>query len=184
MNRTRLIVVALIGVIGVGVLALAASLAVPYNVSFGALMINWRGAGTCTREGQPPTPLSENAPHPIPAGCTIRLEPDSQATLKLELNNGYITLTGPATWTLVEAHRRATSLGHMLQNDHFTREYVLVMSQAQGTAYYDFSGTSPHFEDVSITVELPQMRYVPSRPCWEITVQPDGTAQAADVTCR
>jgi len=184
-DRTRLtVLLALLGVIGVGVVALIISLVVPYNVAFGALLLDARGEGTYTRQGQPPAPLPTETTLALPVGSTVRLGPKSHATLTMELNGARVQLTGPATWTLVDAYRRATSLGHMLENARFAREYVLVLRQTEGTAYYDFSGSKPLFDQVQITVELPETRYTPTRPCWEITVQPDGSAQAASVRCR
>ncbi len=185
MDRARLtIFLAMVGVIGVGAVALAASLVVPYNVSFGAQVISAQGTGTYARGDAPPAPLPEGKSLTLPVGSTIQLEPQGQATLTLHLNNGRVELTGPTTWTLVDSYRRATSLGHMLQSERFAREYVLVFAQTQGTAYYDFSATSPPFEDLSVAVELPHTRYIPTRPCWEIVFQADGSAQATDVPCR
>ena len=184
MDRTRsTVIVALVGVIGVGILALIASAFVPYNVSFSATLTDIHGEGTYTRADQPPAPLPIVGSLAFPVGSTVQLEPESSATLRLEMTGGRVTLTGPATLTLVHYHRRATSLGHLTQNDRFAREYVLALRQMQGTARYDFSATVPPFEDLHITVELPDADYTPTGPCWEISVQPDGTTQAAGVDC-
>ncbi len=185
MERTqRTVVFALIGIISVGLAALIASLVVPYNVTFGALLTDMHGTGHYTRLDRPPTPLSAHANLALPVGSTVQLEPKSRATLSLEMTGGRVMLTGPATLTLVDSYRRATSLGHLLESERFTRQYVITLRQTQGTAYYDFSITSPPFDTLTVTVELPQTHYIPTHPCWEITVQPDGSAQANDIPCR
>ena len=184
MDRTRsTVIVALVGVIGVGILALIASAFVPYNVDFSAVLTDIRGTGDYIRADRPPAPLPSVGSLAFPVGSTVQLEPESSATLRLEMTGGRVALTGPATLTLVHYHRHATSLGHLTQNDRFARRYVLVLRQTQGTARYDFSATVPHFEDLQITVELPDTDYTPTGPCWEISVQPDGTTQTASVDC-
>lgn len=184
MDRTRLtVIVALVGVVGVGILALIASALVPYNVNFSGVLTDIRGTGIYTRADRPPAPLPTVGSLAFPVGSTVQLEPESSATLRLEMTGGRVMLTGPATLTLVSYRRRATSLGHLTEDERFTREYALVLRQTQGTARYDFRATVPHFEDLQITVELPDADYVPTAPCWEISVQPDGATQAADVDC-
>jgi hypothetical protein len=182
---SRSIIIALVLVLGVVILALAAALVVPFDVTQPATVRSFTGQAELVRAGEAPRPaeLDRDAHLVLTVGQGLRLQPDSTATLTFELDKGYAVISGPAELKLVESYRRATALGHVLDSRRFSREYVLTIQQTQGSVRYSFANATPRFEDAAITIQLPSSNYIPTTPCWRIDISADGSTTAAPIDC-
>jgi hypothetical protein len=182
---SRSIILASVLVLGLVLLALATALVVPFNVTQPGTIRSLTGEAELIRRSGVPSPVGSDrdARVVLSPGQGLRLNPDSTATLTFELDQGFAVVTGPAELKLVESYRRATALGHLLDSSRFSRSYVLTIQQMQGSVRYSFTGTTPRFEDVAITIQLPSSNYVPTTPCWEIAIGTDGTTTAGSVEC-
>jgi hypothetical protein len=180
-SSTLSIKVAVVVLIAVMIFAVAAGLIVPFNVEQTVTVQALSGEIDILIPNDPPTPLLPNTQAALAPGHSVRLQPSSEASLTFTINKGRALLTGPATLTLVESHRRATSLGHAL--DNLSRSYTLTLQQTQGTVSYNFANTTPPFEDIQLTIQLPDANYSPTTPCWTITVDTAGHSTAESVTC-
>lgn len=183
-RNARSILAARVAVLVLTALAITAALIVPFNVDQPAAIDYTGGMVEIDQPGsRPPIVLTEdNDPHSLKIGHTLRLAPDSTATLFL-FKNGQVVLTGPSEFTLVEAYRRATALGHVLDSQASSRDYALTIRQNSGTAHYRFAHSSPSFEKIEITIQLPDRTYIPDSPCWIIDVSVEGTSQITPEPC-
>jgi hypothetical protein len=164
-------------------LAIVAGFVIPFNVELSATVQAFSGDVTVLIGNEAPDPLSPDRQTTIEPGQTIRLQPDSEAIVTFTIDKGRAHLTGPATLSLVESYRRATSLGHLL--DSFSREYVLTIEQTQGTVRYNFANTSPELDEIQLTIQLPDSNYrpAPSDPCWTIIVSTAGQSTVNTTPC-
>lgn len=185
MDRTnRSILLALAAVIGLTIAALIAAVLIPFEVDKPASVDTFTGQANLVAPNHVTETLAEDSPGVrLRLDYTLRLEPESSARVTFELNQGWAVLTGPAALKITESHRRATLLGHLLGAERFTREYALTIEQTQGTVRYNFAHTDPPFEDLDITLRLPDRTYQPPVPCWQIEVSADGTAATQTEPC-
>jgi hypothetical protein len=163
--------------------AVVASLLVPFAVNVPVVVQHVSDAGSLLIPGQDPVPLSPaqlNERFTLKADQGISVEPGSTATV-LFFDGGRAILSGPASLTLLASQRRATAPGHI--SERFSRTYELRLSQSQGSIRYDFSQSVPSFDDLRITVELPDTRYTPTTPCWTIDVTAEGPIVTQSLPC-
>jgi hypothetical protein len=179
---SRSIIFSLIIVLGLTLLAVIASLLLPFKVTQPGVLQQVTGvAELYSQDKQPATPSGEME---LTIGETIRIQPGGFTTIVFNLNQGRAVLNGPAALTLVESYRRATALGHALDDsDRFKREYVLTLEQTSGSIRYLFGDTTPAFEEVTISIRLPNGSYTPQTPCWTIDISTDGNVTTTEIDC-
>jgi hypothetical protein len=180
-SNSRLIVLSLIAVLGFTILALVASLLIPFQVDDTATVQQVTGEAELHIPGHVPAPLSTDGKTTLGIGQSLNVLPGGDARIVFELNQGRAILSGPANLTLVESYRRATALGHAFGKGR--RGYVLTLEQTQGSVRYNFANTDPSFEDTDITIRLPDGNYSPTAPCWQIDVDPGGETTAESFEC-
>ncbi len=182
---SRTILFSFVGVVGLAVAVLAASLVVPFDVNRSATVQQYTGDVELRSPDDPPDrfdPARDETPLLKP-GQTLKVMPDGMAVIRFGLNNGRATMTGPAELTLVAAYRRATTLGHVFDSGQFEREYVLTLAQSSGTVEYDFANADPPFDGASISIQLPESDYTPVTPCWRVTISSEGIARIEPLDC-
>jgi len=182
---SRTIVVSFFAVLGFAVTALSASLVVPFDVNHSATVQRFSGDVELDSHHNIPDRLdpARNQKPSLKPDQTLRVLPGGAATLRFEINNARAIMTGPAELTIVASYRRAMLLGHILDSDRFSRDHVLTLAQSSGTVEYRFANTDPPFEDVQITIQLPESEYTPVAPCWTISISAEGTAQTETIDC-
>ena len=165
--------------------SVALALLTPFNVTRPVTIEVLQGDVSLHIPGKPSEALSpEQDWFPsIQANQALHLAPDSSATVLFTLNGGRAILTGPADVRLIASYRRATALGHTLDSQRYDRSYILTLDQSLGEVRYLFNHADPSFEDIAITIHLPDRDYVPATPCWTIVVNPDGSADTASYPC-
>ncbi|MBN1201365.1 MAG: hypothetical protein JXJ20_05860 [Anaerolineae bacterium] len=186
MDRTsRNIFLSLIAILILTGLALIASLLVPFDVEQTGTIKNVTGVVEYyAHEQEPAVTLDANQrEHLLKPGNSLSALPGSTLTVTF-FNNGRVVLVGPASLELVESYRRATVLGHALDSDRFDREYALTIEQTGGSARYFFANTDPAFEDVEITLELPNGNYTPDTPCWLVDISTAGDVLTEPFDCE
>lgn len=186
MDRWRLaIILSLIAVLALAVLGVVAASIVPFDVSEPATLTRFSDGVQLLRPGR--TPLTLNPQRTSRAvlqpGQTVRVPSGGQITLRFDLNGGQAAVDGPATVRLVESRRRATAPGHVFNSDRFERHYALTIEQTGGTVRYAFADTRPQLAAGTITIRHPGGSYMPSTPCWEIAIQPNGETVAGPIDC-
>lgn len=181
-RNSRSIVLSLLTVLALTLLAVIISLIVPFEVAQPSILQQITGVAELYTQGeQPATPSGETE---LNLGETISVKPGGFTTILFDLNQGRAVLTGPATLTLVESYRRATVLGHTLdESDRFTREYGLTLEQTSGSVRYLFGDTKPAFEEVTILIRLPNGSYTPTTPCWTIDINTGGNVTTNEIDC-
>jgi hypothetical protein len=180
-SNSRPIVLSLIAVLGFTVLALVASLLIPFQVDETAVIQQVTGEAELHIPGQIPARLNTDDKSTLRIGHSLNVLPGGEVTIVFGLNQGRAVLSGPAGLTLVESYRRATALGHALGTSK--REYVLTLEQTQGSVRYIFANADPSFEEIDLTIRLPGGDYTPTTPCWHIDVSAGGEATAESVEC-
>ncbi len=178
--NTRPIQLALLAVLGLTLLAIAASLIIPFDVTKPAAVHVLAGSAERVIAGHTPEPLQPESAASLEIGRSLRVLPAGETRITFEINDGWAILTGPAALTLTESHRHATVLGHV--SDRFERDYVLTLEQTAGRIRYNFSDADPAFADTTITVRLPDRRFTPDSPCWtiEITESRESRIESSD----
>ncbi len=165
--------------------SVALALVTPFDVAQPATIATVRGDVSLSVSGQFATvldPDQEWFPDLKPEQ-SLQLGPDSSVTVAFELGGGRALLSGPADLRLTASYRRATALGHALDSDRYDRRYVLTLTQTLGEVRYLFDHTDLPFEDLTITIRLPDRDYVPQTPCWIVVVNADGSARAESLAC-
>jgi len=170
-RTSRTIWLSLAAVLSLAGFALVLSLFVPYNIQQAGAAARITGVVELYRPGNSaPVTLDPNQErYPLDLGERLAIEPGGSAVVQV-FSRGRIELTGPASFTLVESHRRATTLGHLFDQDRFSRRYSLQLAQSAGTARYDFTQVSPPFNQINVVIELPNRLYRPDNPCFTITI--------------
>jgi hypothetical protein len=180
-SNSRPIVLSLVAVLGFTILAVVASLLIPFRVNETAVIQQVTGEAELHIPGQIPARLDTDNGTTLGIGQSLNVLPGGEATIVFKLNQGRAVLSGPAGLTLVESYRRATALGHALGQSK--REYVLTLEQTQGSVRYIFANTDPSFEEIDLTIRLPDGDYSPTTPCWRIDVTAGGETTAEPVEC-
>ncbi|RPJ00793.1 MAG: hypothetical protein EHM39_04330 [Chloroflexi bacterium] len=179
--NTRPIQLALLAVLGFALLAFAASLVVPFNVTKPAAVYVQAGSAERVIAGHTPEPLLLDSVTHLEAGHSLRILPTGETRVTFEINEGWAVLIGPAALTLTESFRHATMLGHV--SDRFEREYVLTLEQTAGRIRYNFSDANPSFTESTITIRLPDGRYTPDSPCWTIEISEEHESRIESSDC-
>lgn len=181
-RNSRSIIIGLIGVVSFTVIALIASAIVPYSVDYDATITTLNGSAALSAPDHAPQPLDTAQTDDImlKLGHTLHLEPNSSATIVLDINGGRIMLNGPATFTLTKSHRTGTSIDHLRK----TGDLTLTLEQRGGSATYFFGRADPPFEDAEITLWLNDKDAITlDAPCWVINFAPDGTFLSGAAPC-
>jgi hypothetical protein len=129
-RHSRHIILALVGVlISIG-LALVGALVIPFNVEQPVNILAVGGVVRVVMPGrEPDIDLAAGTERVrLKLDHSLRLEPGGTAVVSL-FKHARAAITGPAEFTVLEAHRRATALGHILDSDSYSREYVLTIRQ-------------------------------------------------------
>ncbi len=183
MDRTsRSIIIGLISVVGFAVVALIASAIVPYSVDYDAMITTLNGNAALSAANQTPQSINTAQTNDITLklGHTLHLEPNSSATIVLDLNGGRIMISGPATFTLTASHRTGTSIEHLRKAGDLT----LTLEQRGGSATYFFAHADPPFDSAVVTLWLSDNDAVTlDAPCWVINFAPDGTYLSGAAPC-
>jgi hypothetical protein len=183
MDRTsRSILIGLISVVGFAVIALIVSALVPFSVDYDATITTLTGSAAISAPNQDPQSVNTTRTNDLTLklGDTLHLEPNSSATITLDLNGGRVTLSGPATFTLTESHRTGTSIDHLRKNGDLT----LTLEQHKGSATYNFAHADPPFDAAEITLWLNDSDAITlDAPCWVINFAPDGTYLSGAAPC-
>ena len=181
-RSSRGILVGLGTVVGFTVLSAIAALFVPFDVEQSVTVRDMVGTIELLSEDNDSATFEEyHGEITLKPGQTLQIEPNSSVTLLFFDNGGRAFVTGPASVTLIEAHRRATGLNHILAPEQ--SDYVLTLEQTAGHSRYVFENTTPSFEDTTITIRLPTSTFTPSTACWDISINADGTVSAGPITC-
>ncbi len=183
-RNARTILFGLIAVLILPIAALAAAVLIAFEVPQPAGIDDLSGEVELELAGGEPatlTPDELEESQPLDIGESIRLAPGSSATVTF-FNGGRAKLSGPSSLKLVDSNRRATALGHATSSGKFNREYTLTIEQSEGTVHYRFDDTDPAFEQIKITVRLPDRSYKPTTPCWVVEVGIE-TISAAPEDC-
>ncbi|NDJ77138.1 MAG: hypothetical protein GYB65_12860 [Chloroflexi bacterium] len=185
MDQTRRsIIISLIGLVVVIGLAVLAALLIPFRVNEGATVQDFTGVIERITPDDERTQYEASltsAEVDLATGERLVVHPGSTAALTFFENGGRANMTGPGTLTLVEVHRRATLPGHA--SDNFNRDYVLTLKQKGGSVHYYFSDTEPAFDDIDITLHLPNGNYTPDTPCWLVEISDEGVTTTLPFEC-
>jgi len=180
---SRTILLALCMVLGVAVFGVVAAVLVPFNVDQPATLLNASGeieqisAGRAARL----LTLKPGDEAEIRPGQGLQVKPGGSATLAFDLNGGRAILNGPAALVVAASYRRATLPGHAVESIH--RDYVLTLEQPGGTVDYNFAHTDPPLDAIDFTLHLPDQNYVPTTPCWMVTISAEGTSSIQTMDC-
>jgi hypothetical protein len=181
-RSSRGIIVSLGIVVGFTVLSAIAALFVPFNVEQPVSIRDLSGTVKLLSESDDPVTFEEyDGKITLKPGETLQVEPNSSATILFFDNGGRAFVTGPTSVTLIEAHRRATGLNHILHPEQ--GDYVLTLEQTAGHTRYIFENVTPSFEDTTITIRLPASTFMPSTACWDVDISADRTVSAGPITC-
>lgn len=184
-QQQRTIIRATVIIIILAALALAASFAVPYNVSFDARITQITGSAAIVVPNRAPRPIASDNPDPVRLRLddTLQLDPGSTATITFEINGGRAVIEGPATLRLVEAYRRATTYDHI----RATGDYTLTIAQNGGTGRYFFDNADPPVSESDITIWINSATNdaveITAAPCWIAEAPSDAPSSAAPITC-
>lgn len=171
-RNTRAILFSLLAVLILPVAALVAAVLIAYDVPQPARIDDLSGEVELDLAGQKPATLMPHElaeRHTLNVGESVRVAPGGAVTVTF-FNGGRAQLTGPAALRLIDSSRHATALGHATDSGQFTRTYSLVVEQSEGTAHYRFDDADPAFDQVQITVRLPDRTYKPPTPCWVVEI--------------
>lgn len=178
-SGVRGIVISFVAVICLGVVALVAAAVIPFNVDQDITLRDIEGTvELLTQDG---TLVTLDTSTELKIGQTILVQPNSSATIVFFDAGGRALITGPASLQIVQIYRRATGSGHLF--DSRDCDYVLTLDQAAGSVRYVFDNASPAFEDIDFTIRLSGGNYIPSTPCWLITVDAEGEATTESIRC-
>jgi hypothetical protein len=181
-RSSRGIIVSLGIVVGFTILSAIAALFIPFNVEQPVTIRDVSGTVKLLSEGNDPVTFEEyHGKITLRPGQTLQVEPNSSATILFFDNGGRAFVTGPASLTLIEIHRRATGLNHILDPEQ--SDYVLTLEQTAGHTRYIFENATPSFEDTTITIRLPASTFTPSTACWDIDISADKTVSAGPAAC-
>lgn len=183
-RQSRGIIRALLAVLILAGAAFAASLYVPYDVTFDATITALEGEAMLIIPHQAPRPLAQDGDKPItlPSDYALRLEPGSRVVLSFDINGGYAEIEGPATFTLVESRRRATTIGHLRASG----DYTLLIEQDGGTARYYFDDADPPLDESDVAIRIRDTRrddIVLTEPCWLATANAEGITTSRPIAC-
>ncbi len=184
-HQQRTIIRATVIIVILAALAFTASFAIPYNVTFDARITQITGSAALVVPNRVPKPIAPDNPDPVRLriGDTLQLETGSTATITFDLNSGRALVTGPATLRLIEAHRHATTYGHI----HASGTYTLTIEQNGGIGRYFFDNADPPVSESTITIWINNATSdtveLTAAPCWIAEAPPDGPANAAPITC-
>lgn len=183
-SQSRHILRAMIVIVVMALGAFAVSLYVPYNVSFDAQITDLEGEASIIVTDRAPRPITSRAAEAIPLriGETLDLAPGTTATITFTINGGRATIQGPTALRLVESHRSATTVGHVLDDG----EYVLTVEQDGGAARYYFHNADPAIDEMDVTIWINQAitDIVPlTEPCWFADMTGRGPAVSAPILC-
>lgn len=180
MDHTRSIYLALAAILLLSGAAVVASLFIPFDVAQdNTVQVRGEGGALLRQGKQQPVTMEPEQDITLEAGDSFVLEANDAATVRF-FNEGWAVIEGPAEFVLRESHRHATATGHLTGNN---ADYVLKIAQKAGTARYNFERADPAYDDMAITIELPNGNYVPQAPCWEVTITVDGTARTENIPC-
>lgn len=183
-SQSRYIIRAMILIIVLALGAFAASLYVPYNVTFDAQITDLAGEASIIVTNRAPHSITPRGADAIPLriGETLALAPGTSATITFTINGGRATIQGPTTLRLVESHRSATSIGHVLGDG----DYTLTVEQDGGTARYYFHNADPAVDEMNVTIWINHAinDIVPlTEPCWIADMTGRGPAVSAPILC-
>jgi len=165
--------------------SVALALVTPFDVTQPVTIDSVRGDVSLSVPGQSANTLDPDLEWfpDLKIDQSLRLGPDSSVAIAFALGGGRALISGPAELRLTASFRRATALGHALDSDRYDRSHVLTLTQTLGEIRYLFDHADPPFEDLTITIRLPDRDYVPQTPCWLIAVNADGTSRAEALAC-
>lgn len=182
--QSRYIIRAMIVIIVMALGAFAVSLYVPYDVTFDAQITDLAGEASIIVTDRAPRPITSRGTDAISLriGETLKLAPGTTATITFTINGGRATVQGPASFRLVESHRNATTIGHVLGDG----DYTLTVEQDGGTARYYFHNADPAIDEMNVTVWINHAinDIVPlTEPCWIANTTDRGPAVSAPILC-
>lgn len=183
-SQSRTIIRAMIIIVILALGAFAVSLYVPYHVTFDAQITDLDGEAAIVIPDRVPRPIESRGGESIHlrTGETLQLAPGASATVTFDINGGRTTVQGPTTLRLVESHRKATTIEHIVGEG----DYTLIIEQDGGIARYYFHNADPSIDEMNITIWVNHAvnDIVPlSEPCWIADLSSSGPAISAPILC-
>jgi len=124
---------------------------------------------------------SETPGQRIAAGATLRTTFGSQARIEI-VEGAFAYLNGAVSWSLADARRRATVLGHV-QNPT-QGEFHLLIEQTEGVVVYDFSNAQPPLADLNLILRFPDGEFTPTSVCFQASAaSPESPSSVVDIPC-